>query len=55
MAMQRWMARLKHHSPLEPQLHLHGDLSCPGAAGDELTVVLTNNAVNIVEAKGKLA
>jgi hypothetical protein len=30
-------------------------LSCPGAAGDELTVVLTNNAVNIVEAKGKLA
>ena len=30
-------------------------LSCPGAAGDDLTVVLTNNAVNIVEAKGKLA
>jgi hypothetical protein len=30
-------------------------LSCPGAPGDELTLVLTNNAVNIVEAKGKLA
>ena len=30
-------------------------LSCPGAAGDDLTLVLTNNAVNIVEAKGKLA
>jgi hypothetical protein len=30
-------------------------LSCPGAAGDDLTVLLTNNAVNIVEAKGKLA
>jgi len=30
-------------------------LSCPGAAGDELTVVLTNNEVNVIEAKGKLA
>jgi hypothetical protein len=30
-------------------------LSCPGAAGNELTIVLTNNAVNVVEAKGKLA
>jgi len=30
-------------------------LSCPGAAGDELTVVLTNNAVNVIEAKGNLA
>jgi hypothetical protein len=30
-------------------------ISCPGAPGDELTVVLTNNAVNVVEAKGKLA
>jgi len=30
-------------------------ISCPGAPGDELTVVLTNNAVNVVEATGKLA
>jgi hypothetical protein len=30
-------------------------ISCPGAPGDELTVVLTNNAINVVEAKGKLA
>ncbi len=30
-------------------------ISCPGTPGDELTVVLTNNAVNVVEAKGKLA
>ena len=30
-------------------------ISCPGAAGDELTVVLTNNAINVVEATGKLA
>ncbi|MEY4902149.1 MAG: hypothetical protein RLZZ190_876, partial [Actinomycetota bacterium] len=29
-------------------------ISCPGATGDELTVVLTNNAVNVVEATGKL-
>ena len=30
-------------------------ISCPGAPGGELTVVLTNNAINVVEAKGKLA
>ncbi|MBF8252211.1 MAG: hypothetical protein HW379_553 [Actinobacteria bacterium] len=30
-------------------------LSCPGAVGDEFTVVLSNAGVNIVEVKGKLA
>jgi hypothetical protein len=30
-------------------------LSCPGAVGDEFTVALSNNGVNIVEVKGKLA
>lgn len=30
-------------------------LSCPGAVGDEFTVILSNAGVNIVEVKGKLA
>ena len=30
-------------------------LSCPGAVGDEFTVVLSNAGVNIVEVTGKLA
>ena len=30
-------------------------LSCPGKAGDELSVVLSNAGVNFVEVKGKLA